>query len=122
MHLISNDELAARAGIDPWAEHQKLASGDPAQVEQLAATFAKAGGDMQTSNNYQSTAQQYVAEGYTINGSSPVDFEAQVKATAASPEHMMQIGKLLAGIAGSLDGATNSAKNDIATLESNLNS
>jgi hypothetical protein len=121
MHLISNDELASRAGIDPWAEHQKLASGDPAQVEQLAATFAKAGGDMQTSNNYQSTAQHYVAEGYTVNGSSPVDFEAQVRATAASPEHMMQIGKLLAGIAGSLDTATNSAKNDISTLEGNLN-
>jgi hypothetical protein len=121
MRIISNEELAARAGVDPWAEHAKLAVGDPAQVEELAATFAKAGGDMQTSNNYQQTAQGYVAEGYTIAGSSPVDFEAEVKATSATPEHMAQIGKTLAGIAGSLDLATNQAKQSVTNLETTLN-
>jgi Hydrolase N-terminal helical domain len=121
VRIISNEELATRAGVDPWAEHQKLASGDPAQVEQLAATFAKAGGDMGASNAYQSNAQHYVAEGYTIDGSSPVDFEAEVRSTSTTPEHMLQIGKTLAGIAGSLDTATNSAGTDVANLETTLN-
>jgi hydrolase family protein len=113
-------DLVARAGIDPWALRDKLAAGDPAQVETLAAAFYKAGGDMEQSNSAQHQAQVYVGEGYTVNGSSPVDFEAEARGTRQTPAHLNQIGKILTTIAGDLDNQTHRAKSEVTTLEGQI--
>lgn len=120
MDLISNDELAQKAGFDPWKEQGRLAKGDPAQVESLAAAFYKAGGDMTTSNSYQQKAQHYVGEGYQVNGASPVDFDAQAAGTKTSPEHLQQIGRTLDTVAGDLDGAISKATSEVNGLNGEL--
>jgi hypothetical protein len=120
MTLISRDELAQKAGFDPWKEQAQLAKGDPAQVEGLAAAFYKAGGDMTTSNSYQQKAQHYVGEGYQVNGASPVDFDAQAAGTKTSPEHLQQIGKTLDSVAGDLDGAISKATSEVNGLNGEL--
>src|SRR5215211_6397842 len=97
-------DLVARAGVDPWGLRDKLAAGDPAQIETLAAAFHRAGGDMADSNAAQVQAQRYVAEGYTVNGASPVDFDAEARATRQTPEHLNAIARILTTIAADLDG------------------
>jgi hypothetical protein len=113
-------DLVARAGVDPWGLRDKLAAGDPAQIETLAAAFYKAGGDMGQSNAAQSQAQRYVAEGYTVNGSSPVDFDEQARATRQSPEHLNAIAKILTTVAGDLDDKTDQAQVAVTGLETKL--
>jgi hypothetical protein len=113
-------DLVARAGIDPWGLRDKLSAGDPAQVETLAAAFYQAGGDMEQSNQAQRQAQVYVGEGYTVNGSSPLDFEAEARATRQTPAHLKQIGRILTTIASDLDNQTHRAKSDVTTLEGTI--
>jgi hypothetical protein len=113
-------DLVARAGVDPWGLRDKLAAGDPAQIETLAAAFYRAGGDLADSNAAQAQAQRYVAEGYTVNGSSPVDFDAEARATRQSPEHLAAIARILTTVAADLDGRTGSAKTEVSHLESTL--
>lgn len=106
---FSQAELVAQAGVDPWALRDKLKAGDPAQIETLAAAFYGAGGDMAESNAAKRQAQVYVGEGYTVNGSSPVDFDAEARGTKQSPDHLNAIAKVLTGVAGDLDRQTGSA-------------
>ena len=117
---FSQAELVAKAGIDPWGLRDKLAAGDPAQIETLAAAFYKAGGDMDQSNQAQHQAQTYVGEGYTVNGKSPLDFEAEARATKQTPAHLNQIGKILTTIASDLDNQTHRAKGEVTTLEGTI--
>jgi hypothetical protein len=37
---FSYQDLAQRAGVDPWGLRDKLAAGDPAEINQLAQAFA----------------------------------------------------------------------------------
>jgi Hydrolase N-terminal helical domain len=113
-------DLVARAGIDPWKLRDKLLAGDPAQIETLASAFYRAGGDMGHSNQAQHQAQTYVGEGYTVNGKSPLDFDAQARATKQTPEHLNTIGRILTTIAGDLDGNTHRAKSEVTTLEGTI--
>jgi hypothetical protein len=113
-------DLVARAGVDPWGLRDKLAAGDPAQIETLAAAFYRAGGDMAESNAAQTQAQHYVAEGYTVNGSSPVDFDAEARASRQTPEHLSAIAHILTTVAADLDGRTGNAETEVSNLESTL--
>ncbi|HEY0500226.1 MAG TPA: hypothetical protein VGD48_31070 [Kutzneria sp.] len=117
---FSQAELVAQAGVDPWALRDKLKAGDPAQIETLAAVFYSAGGDMADSNAAKQQARTYVGEGYTVNGSSPVDFDAEVKGTRQTPEHLNAIAKVLTGVAGDLDRQTGGAVKEVGSLESTL--
>jgi hypothetical protein len=113
-------DLVARAGIDPWGLRDKLVAGDPAQIETLAAAFYRAGGDMGQSNQAQHQAQTYVGEGYTVDGRSPLDFDAQARATKQTPDHLNSIGRILSTIAGDLDGQTRKAKTEVSGLEGTI--
>ena len=113
-------DLVARAGVDPWGLRDKLAAGDPAQIETLAAAFYRAGGDMGESNAAQAQAQAYVAEGYTVNGGSPVDFDAEARATRQTPEHLSAIARILTTVAADLEARTGKAKTEVSHLESTL--
>jgi hypothetical protein len=117
---LTRADLVARAGVDPWSLRDKLAAGDPAQIETLAAAFYRASGDLADSNAALAQAQQYVAEGYTVNGSSPVDFDAQARGTRQSPEHLTAIARILTMVAGDLDTQTGGAKAEVARLEGTL--
>jgi hypothetical protein len=120
--ILSNADLAQRAGVDPWALYAKIAVADPAQVESLAAAFYKAGGNMSQANVDQHRSAGYRQQGYTTAGSSPINFDAEAKATVASPEHLQQIGKILDGVASDLSRAMNTAKTEIGSLEQELSS
>ncbi len=117
---LTRAELVARAGVDPWGLRDKLVAGDPAQVETLAAAFYRAGGDMADSNAAQAQAQHYVGEGYTVNGSSPLDFDAEARGTKQTPEHLSSIAKILTTVAGDLDTQTGKAKTEVGGLETKL--
>lgn len=120
MSILSKPDLAQRAGVDPWALHAKIAVGDPAQVEGLAAAFYKAGGNMAQSNTDQQRSADYRSQGYTSAGTSPVDFEAEAKATMAAPENLQQIGKVLDGVAADLSQAMKTAGDEVKTLDGEL--
>ena len=122
MDLISNDELAARAGVNPWELQTRVATGDPAQIGSLAAAFYKAGGDMTDYQTEQHAVKTYVSQGYTVAGASPVDFDAQAKATMTTPEHLQQIGKVLDSVGTDLDNAMTKSASELSALTSTLSS
>ena len=120
MTILSREELVQRAGIDPWALHAKIAVGDPAQVEDLAAAFYKAGGNMSQARDEQKQSAKYREQGYTSAGTSPIDFNKEAESTAAPPENLQKIGKILDGVASDLSGAMKTANDEAATLDSEL--
>ncbi|MDT4914250.1 MAG: hypothetical protein QOC66_3378 [Pseudonocardiales bacterium] len=120
MTILSNAQLAELAGVDPWVLHAKIAVADPAQVESLAAAFYKAGGNMAQANTDQQRSATYRRQGYSADGTSPIDFDAEAKATVAAPENLKQIGKILDGVATDLSGAMSTAESEVSTLEQEL--
>jgi hypothetical protein len=117
---ITPDDLAAQAGVNPWSLNKQLAVGDPAQVETLAASFYKAGGDMATSNADTAKAKTYVSEGYTVNGTTPIKFDQEASGTGNSAENLVKIGKLLDTIAGDLDTAAKKSAGEITALNTTI--
>ncbi|MPQ98749.1 hypothetical protein GB931_12625 [Modestobacter sp. I12A-02628] len=113
--------LTAAAGIDPWALTEKLASGDPAQIQTLATAFWSAAGDADDARASQSRADEYVAEGYTVDGSSPVDFQAQARSLQSSPEELTQIARILDSVAADLDRGTDAAQLELEGLVGDVN-
>jgi hypothetical protein len=120
--ILSNSDLAQRAGLDPWALHAKIAVGDPAQVESLAAAFYKAGGNMAQARADEKTSATYRQQGYTSAGTSPIDVSAEAKSTVAAPENLQQIGKVLDGVASDLSAAMKTAGSELGALENELSS
>ncbi|WP_375487743.1 hypothetical protein [uncultured Jatrophihabitans sp.] len=120
MTLISNDELAARAGVNPWDLNAKLAVGDPAQVGSLAAAFYKASGDMTSYNTEQRAVKRYVSEGYKVDGTTPVDFDKQARSTAGTPDTLRQIGKVLDAVGTHLDTAMRKTDAELTALQGTL--
>jgi tellurite resistance protein len=120
--ILSNADLAQRAGVDPWALHAKIAVGDPAQVESLASAFYKAGGNMAQAHTDQQRSADYRSQGYTAAGTSPIDVDAEAKSTVAAPENLQQIGKILDSVATDLSGAMKTANSEVTTLEGELSS
>jgi hypothetical protein len=118
--ILDRADLAQRAGVDPWALHAKIAVGDPAQVEALAAAFYRAGGNMAQANADQHKSAAYRRQGYTTAGTSPVDFDAEARSTATSPEHLQQIGRILDGVAADLSGAMRTADDEVGALDREL--
>jgi hypothetical protein len=118
--ILSDADLAARAGVDPWALHAKIAVADPAQVESLAGAFYKAGGNMAQAGVDQKQSAAYRTQGYTVSGASPIDVDAEAKSTATSPENLQQIGKILDSVAGDLSTAMSTAGGEVSALEQEL--
>jgi hypothetical protein len=112
--------LASAAGVDPWALLAKLHSGDPAQIEALAAAFYKAGGDMSDAQSATKQSQAYVTAGYKVQGAAPLDFDTSAAETKASiaggADHLPAIAKILGSVATDLDTATRKAQGEVDTL------
>lgn len=122
MSILIRADLVQRAGVDPWALQAKVAVGDPAQVESLAAAFYRAGGDMGNARTDTRRSQTYRTQGYTSNGTSPIDVNAEAKSVATSPEDLQQIGKVLDGVATDLSGAIKTANSQVSSLQTTLTS
>jgi hypothetical protein len=101
MSLIDHTQLAAAAEIDPWALLAQLTSGDPDQVEELAAAFYRAAGDTGSAASSDARAKQFLRAGYHVDGGAP-------------------FAKLLSSVAEDLAEATTSAKAEVAALDGEL--
>lgn len=116
--------LAQAAGVDPWALLTKLQSGDPAQIESLAAAFYSAGGNMTEAHAAAQQSQTYVKQGYKVQGSAPLDFSTEAQQTEASivdgKERLPQIAKVLTAVAGDLDTATTKAASEVKALDGEI--
>ena len=116
--------LAQAAGVDPWALLKQLQSGDPAQIEALAAAFYKAGGQMADADAATQRSQGYVREGYTVQGAVPPDFDAEAtqtkRSTAGGADRLPKIAKLLSTVAGDLDTATSRAAGEVSALNGTI--
>jgi hydrolase family protein len=121
MTSFDQQSLASAAGIDPWALLKKLQSGDPAQIEALAAAFYKAGGHLADASQATEQSHAYVKAGYKVQGAAPLDFNASAAQTKASiaggAEHLPAIAKILTSVATDLDGATKKAAAEVNTLD-----
>ncbi|SHG12367.1 hypothetical protein SAMN05443575_1435 [Jatrophihabitans endophyticus] len=125
--MVSFDRasLAAAAGIDPWALQAKLGKGDPAQIEALAAAFFRASGRSGAAETAARKSQAYVRQGYSVQGSSPIDMSAAAKTLVRDPAvgkaHTAQIAKILGHVGGDLGRAGTRAGHEIDQLDAAVN-
>jgi hypothetical protein len=124
MSLIDHAQLAAVAEVDPWAQRTQLTSGDPDQIEELAAAFYRAAGRTDQAAASDAQAKQYVRAGYHVDGGAPLDYNAEVSRTSASltgaADKLPKIAKLLSSVADDLASATRSANTEVADLDGEL--
>lgn len=66
--LISNAQLASRAGVDPWKIQEMLAAGDPGAVQSMGAQFTQAGGQAGQATAVGQQASQQTAQAFTADG------------------------------------------------------
>lgn len=120
MTSFDRQSLAGAAGVDPWGLLEKLQSGDPAQIEALAAAFYRAGGKMADAHAATEQSQAYVKEGYQVQGAAPLDVNAEAAQTKTSitdgADRLPKIAQVLDGVAGDLDTATSKAAAEVTTL------
>ena len=118
-------QLTAAAEVDPWALLAQLRAGDPAQIDELAAAFYQAGGDLADASSAAARSTSYVRAGYTVAGGAPLDYNAQARQTSAgmsdAADKLPKIAKLLTGVADDLVTATSNAATQVASLETALN-
>jgi len=121
---FSYQDLVQRAGVDPWSLRDKLAAGDPAEINQLAQAFAGASGDAAEAGELAGQASRLKAEHYTVNGAPAYDLTANVAQTRAelgnNGEKLASIAKLLGAISGDLETKTNSAHSEVTALEGEI--
>lgn len=124
MSILDRSALVAAAEVDPWALLAQLSSGDPDQIEELAAAFYRAGGHSREAAASDARATEFARAGYQVDGAAPLDYSAEVRRTSASlsdaSEKLPKIANLLASVADDLASATKSAKAQVDGLESDL--
>ena len=118
--------LSSHAGVDPWKMQRQLKTGDPAAIESLASAFYKASGHLADSTAATKTSQSYVKQGYTVQGSSPLDASAEAAKLVKDPQvgsaHTYQIAKVLGGVGTDLDTAATKATGEVSALDSTISS
>ena len=116
--------LSAAAGVNPWQQQRQLATGDPAAIEALASAFYKHSSHSGDAAAATKASQTYVKQGYTVQGSSPLDVNAEAERLVKDPhigaEHTYQIGKILQGVGTDLDTAATGARTEVTTLNSRI--
>lgn len=122
---LSEPELIASAGGDPWAINRSLQAGSPFQISRLAETFYAAGRHTAEADHAFQIAQQRFRESWNHqNGDNPINDSAEVqrltKSLGAQSEQLPKIGADLENIAGALADAQKQGAAEIATLEHQL--
>lgn len=127
MHLtnLSEAELIASAGGDPWVINQSLQTGSPFQISQLAQAFHDAGVcTTAASDEFEQARKRFDAAWNHQNGDHPIndsdEVQRTVKSLGAQSLQLPKIGADLEGIAASLAEAQKAGAQEIAELEREL--
>jgi hypothetical protein len=100
LSLLSDARLRQSVDPNPWREHERLATGRPGEIGELAGAFARAGGDLDLAHRFSTEAQQLIGASYTNNGApvyGPDDHIGRI------PQNFPDAGTQLVGLARRLD-------------------
>lgn len=129
MHLkyISRGALVTFAGGDPWKVNATLQSGRPAQISDLAQAFHDAGHSSTDAETRFRQARDRFEKSWTHeDGANPINDSAEVQRTTKTlglqAAQLPDIGADLESVAAGLAEAQRSGKNEISTLEGQLQS
>lgn len=122
---LSQAELVAAAGGDPWAINQSLQAGSPFQIAQLAEAFHAAGRCSKASQEeFEQARKRFDMAWNHQNGDHPINRSAEVqrltKSLGLQTEQLPKIGASLENIAAMLGAAQKEGAAEIATLERQL--
>lgn len=122
---LSEAELIASAGGDPWAINQSLQAGSPFQISQLAEAFHGAGRHTAEADHaFEEARRRFAAAWNHQDGGHPINDSDEVQRVArslgAQSERLPKIGADLESIAAALADAQKQGSQEIATLESEL--
>ena len=122
---LSEAELIASAGGDPWAINQSLQAGSPFQISQLAEAFHGAGRHTAEADHaFEEARKRFAAAWNHQDGGHPINDSDEVqrvaKSLGAQSERLPKIGADLESIAAALADAQKHGAQEIATLESEL--
>ncbi|MFC0108307.1 putative alpha/beta hydrolase [Kibdelosporangium aridum] len=121
---FSYEQLAAKAGVDPWKLRDKLTAGNPAEITNLAKTFADASGEARLSTDLAKEASELTAQGYTVDNSPVHDPAKHVQDTKKllgdGGEKMGKIARILDSISDELESRIGHAKSGVSTLEGEI--
>lgn len=122
---LSEAELIASAGGDPWAINQNLQAGSPLQISQLAEAFHGAGRHTAEADHaFEQARKRFAAAWNHQDGGHPINDSDEVqrvtKALGAQSEQLSKIGADLEGVAAALADAQKQGTQEIATLEARL--
>lgn len=122
---LSEAELIASAGGDPWAINQSLQAGNPSQISRLAEAFHGAGRHTAEADHaFEEARKRFAAAWNHQDGGRPINDSAEVqrvaKALGAQSEQLSKIGADLEGIAASLADAQKQGAQEIAVLDREL--
>lgn len=122
---LSEAELIASAGGDPWAINQSLQAGSPFQISQLAQAFHTAGRcTAEADHAFEDARKRFDAAWNHQNGDHPINDSDEVqrvtKSLGAQSLQLPKIGADLEGIAASLAEAQKAGAQEIAELEREL--
>ncbi|MGQ0774733.1 MAG: putative alpha/beta hydrolase [Pseudonocardiales bacterium] len=122
--MLSREDLARRAGVDPWTLHEDLTTGDPGAIGMMASAWAKAGGHADESTAMAQTASQRTANAYTVDGAAVHDLATHVTEThrqlGLGGEEMYRVATLLDGISDHLTTSTGNTNTTIKALDDEL--
>lgn len=122
---LSEAELIASAGGDPWAINQSLQAGSPFQISQLAEAFHGAGRHTAEADHaFEQARKRFAAAWNHQDGGHPINDSEEVqrvtKALGAQSEQLPKIGAELETIAAALADAQKQGAREIALLDSEL--
>lgn len=122
---LSQAELIAAAGGDPWAVNQSLQAGSPFQISRLAEAFHAAGRCTAEANEtFEQARNRFDAAWNHQNGDHPINDSAEVQRTVkslgAQSLQLPKIGTDLENIAAALAEAQKAGAQAISTLERQL--
>ncbi|OBG98608.1 hypothetical protein A5697_15865 [Mycobacterium sp. E3251] len=125
LNHLSEPELIASGGGDPWAINQTVQAGRPFQISRLAEAFYAAGRHTAEADHAFQIAQKRFGESWNHqNGDNPINDSAEVqrltKSLGAQSEQLPKIGADLENIAAALADAQKQGAAEIANLDRQL--
>ncbi|WP_145011760.1 hypothetical protein [Mycobacterium marseillense] len=122
---LSEAELIASTGGDPWAINQSLQAGNPFQISRLAEAFHGAGRCTAAASEEFAQAQKRFEAAWTHQeGPHPINESEEVqqvtKALGYQSEQLPKIGLDLENVATALAAAQRAGADEIATLDHQL--
>ena len=122
---LSQAELVAAAGGDPWAVNQSLQAGSPFQISRLAEAFHAAGRcTAEAEHAFEQARNRFDTAWNHQNGDHPINDSAEVQRTVkslgAQSLQLPKIGADLENIAAALAEAQRAGAKEIGALEGQL--